>query len=114
MEFTKEQLELIFSESLQIDFELNNEEVLALYSLGQMHNKVVRMTDNFFENTKVGLFVIDELNGKTDLDFSNPDDWKEIIVQSISFSLISPNEWGGEDKSSFQDPLMIKSIALLK
>jgi len=114
MEFTQEQLELIHSENPQVVFELKGEEVLAFYSLGQMHNKIVRMTDNFFGNTKVGLFTIDNLNGKTDLDFSNPEDWKEVHIESMSFSLTCPNDWGGEDTSTFQDPTDIASIALLK
>ncbi|GAA3638773.1 hypothetical protein [Flavivirga jejuensis] len=114
MEFTQEQLELIKSENPQIEFELKNEEVLAFYSLGQMHNKIVKMTDNFFGNTKIGLFTIDDLNGKTDLDFSNPDDWTEVHIETISFSLTCSNDWGGKDTSTFQNLLDIKSIALLK
>jgi hypothetical protein len=113
MEFTDEQLELIKSENQQVVFELNGAEVLAFFSLGQMHKKVVRMTDNFFGNTKVGVFLIEELNGETELDFSNPDDWTTLDIKSVTFSLTSPNMWGHES-SRFSDIFNIKSIALLK
>ncbi|MCI5059079.1 MAG: hypothetical protein MRY83_23400 [Flavobacteriales bacterium] len=114
MEFTQEQIELIKSENPNVEFKLEKEEVLAFYSLGQMHGKVVRMTDNVFGNTKNGLFVIENLNGETNLDFSNPEDWREVNVDSIEFSLTAPNEWGGENKDTYQSLLNINSIALLK
>jgi len=113
MKFTAEQLEVINSENPKIVFELNGPEVLAFYSLGQMHKKVVQITDNFFGNTKVGVFLIEELNGKTELDFSNPDDWRELHVETVTFSLTLPNLWG-EESSRFSSIFDIKSIALLE
>ena len=83
MEITKEQMELLNSENPEIVLTLEDMEVFAFFSLGQMHNKVVRMTDSFFGNTKVGVFTIDELNGETALDFSNPDDWTKVEIKTI-------------------------------
>jgi len=113
MEFTAEQRALIAQENPEIAFELNGIEVLAFYSLGQMHKKVVRMTDNFFGQTHTGVFTIEELNGQTELDFSNPDDWTSVNIESITLSLYYPNEWGSAG-SQFHNLLNIKSIALLK
>ncbi|HLA55491.1 MAG TPA: hypothetical protein VK623_05300 [Flavobacterium sp.] len=113
MEFTPEQLAVIKSENPQTVFELKDLEVLAFFSLAQMHKKVVRMTDNFFGNTRVGVFTIDELNGKTDLDFSNPDDWTTLNIESISFTLALPNEWGSQS-STYHSLFEIKAIALLE
>lgn len=113
MEFTQEQLEIIQSENPKTVFELNGPEVLAFFSLGQMHKKVVRMTDNFFGNTKVGVFLIEELNGQTELDFSNPEDWTKLDIETVTFSLTLPNMWG-QESSRFNDIFNIKSIALLE
>jgi hypothetical protein len=114
MDFTKEQLNLIKAGNPKVDLSLENEEVLAFFSLGQMHKKIVRMTDNFFEKTKVGIFIIDELNGKHNPDFSNPNDWQKVEINSITFSLTGPNEWGGEFKDTYQSLFDIKKIELLK
>ena len=76
-------------------------EVVALYSLGQMHNKVVRLTDNFWGKTKVGLFFIDNINENSNLSFSNSNDWQSIDLKSISLTLITPNEWGGENTDTY-------------
>ncbi len=114
MEFTKEQRALIKSENPKVSFELKDFEVLAIFSLGQMNGKVVRLTDNFWGNTKNGVFTIDHLNGNKDLDFSNPDNWTNVHIESIAVTLTSPNDFGGEDTTTFQSLLDIKSIALLK
>ncbi len=100
-------------ENPEIDFELSGIEVLAFYSLGQMHGKVVRMTDNFFGQTHTGVFTIEELNGQTELDFSNPDEWTSVNIETITLSLYYPNEWGSAG-SRFHDLFNIKSIALLR
>ena len=114
MSFTPEQKQLIESENPEIVLRLEGPEVLAFYILAvNMHNKVVELTDTFFGQTKVGLFTIDELNGKEDLDFSNPDDWTTLHIDSISFSLNRPNMWGSEG-TTYHSLLDIKSIGLLK
>lgn len=113
MGFSEDQLVIFKSSSPKVVFELNNEEVLAFWTLAQMHNKVVRMTDNFFGNTRVGVFTIDHLNGDTNLDFSNDEDWRNVVIDSISLSLTCPNDFGGTNKSTFQSIFDIKSIALL-
>lgn len=113
--FTSEQRELILSgnEDHEIEFELEGMEVFALYSLGQMHKKVVRMTDKFFGQTKVGVFTINHINGHRDLDFDNPNNWTNISIDSISFTFSRPNEWGSE-ASKFESISNITNIALLK
>ena len=114
MSFTPEQEKLINSENHEIIFELKGLEVLAFYILAdKMHNKIVQLTDNFWGQTKVGLFQITELNGETDLDFSNPDDWTTLEIKSIAFSLTRPNAWGSEG-TTFHSLLDIQSIGLLK
>lgn len=113
--FTSEQRELILSgnEDHEIEFELEGMEVFALYSLGQMHKKVVRMTDRFFGQTKVGVFTINHINGHRDLDFDNPNNWTNLTVDTISFTFSRPNEWGSE-ASKFDSISNISNIALLK
>lgn len=112
MEFTPEQLTVIHSENPKTELELKGVEILAVFSLGQMHNKIVRMS-NIFGNSTVGLFRIESLNGKSDLDFSNPDDWKNVAIQDIFVSLLAPNEFGGKDKRSFNNLFDIQSIEWL-
>lgn len=113
MSFTEEQLKLINAENPKVELKLEGVELLAFFSLGQMHQKVVRLTDSVFDNTKVGVFVIEELNGKTEFDFSNPKDWQHVEINSIKFSLAGPNEWG-EFKDTYRNLLNIKKIELLK
>lgn len=111
--FTPEQRKLILSDDHEVEFELEGMEVLALYSLGQMHKKVVRMTDDIFGQTKVGVFTINHINGHRDLDFSSPDNWTNISIDAISFTFSRPNEWGHE-ASKYESLFHIKDIALLK
>lgn len=111
---TPAQIEFINSGNHEIDFELTDFEVLAIYSLGQMQNKIVRLTDNFWGKTKVGLFVIDHINEKQNPDFKNANDWKSVSLSSISLTLITPNEWGGENTDTYSSIFDIKEIALLK
>ncbi len=113
MNFTPKQIELINNENPDIALSLENLEVLAIFSLGQMQNKVVRFTDGFFGNTKVGVFTIDHLNGIEELDFSNPEDWREVDIKTIKFSLTGPNEWG-HFKDSYQSLFDLKKIELYK
>lgn len=113
MSFTEKQLELIHAESPEVAFKLEGIETVAIYSLGQMHNKVVRLTDNFFGNTKVGVFKIDELNDQNELNFSNPDDWQNVTINSIKFSLRGPTKWGGFE-DTYQRLTDIKIIELLE
>ncbi len=112
MKFTEEHLEIINSENPKVLFELAKVEVLAIYSLGQMHNKIVRKTD-VFGNVRVGLFVIESINGKSDLNFSKPDEWRDIKIDEIFFSIISPNEYGSVDKITTNNLFDVESIALL-
>jgi hypothetical protein len=112
MEFTQEQLEIINSDKPEILFDLEGIEVLAIYSLGQMNNKIVRST-SVYGTTTVGLFVIESFNGKSDLDFSNPDDWRTVHLEEIFFSITSPNGYGGYDKVTTNNLFDIQSIALL-
>jgi len=114
MNFTEEQLALIKSEHQNVVFELTGLEVLAIYSLGQMNSKVVRLTDGFFGDTKIGIFTIDELNGNTDLDFTSPENWTNVTIDSIRLSLTLPNNFGGHSSTTFESLLDIKAIALLK
>ncbi|WP_300490073.1 hypothetical protein [Flavobacterium sp.] len=111
--FTPEQRKLILSDDYEIEYSLDGMEVLALYSLGQMHGKVVRLKDIIFDNPRVGLFKIEHINGHRNLDFSNPDLWRSITVDSISITFSKPNEWG-HDASKFTSLFHIKNIALLK
>lgn len=111
---TTSQIDFINSGKYSIAFELKEFEVLALYSLGQMHNKIVRLTDNFWGKTKVGLFFIDHINEKSNLSFDNMDEWKTIDLSSVSLTLITPNEWGGESTDTYSSILDIREIALLK
>lgn len=113
MDFTEDQLALIKKENPQVGLTLEGMEVFAFFSLGQMHKKIVRMTDGFFGNVKTGYFLIEEFNGKTELDFSNPDDWREIEIKSLKYSLTGITEWG-EFKDTYQSLKDIKKIELLK
>ena len=114
IEFTPEQRELILSGNHdEVEFELDGMEVYAIYSLGQMDRKVVRMTDNIFGADRVGVFRINHINGHRDLDFSNPDNWRKIHIDSISYTFSRPNEWGSE-ASKYESLSHIKNIALLK
>jgi hypothetical protein len=113
MELTSAQLEIINAESPKVLLELEGMEVAAIYSLGQMHHQVVRMTDNVFGNTRVGVFVIEEINGVSELDFSSPDPWRNIEVNSITLKLYSPNRFGGLNIAAFQRVFDIKSIQWL-
>lgn len=113
MSFTKDQLELIHSESQEVVFKLEGIEAVAIYSLGQMHQKVVRLTDNFFGNTKIGVFSIDEFNGQNELDFSNPDEWTDVTFKSIKFSLKGPTKWGSFS-DDYQSITNVKLIELLE
>ena len=72
MSFSKQELAIIKAKKPKELLSLEGVEVFAFFSLGQMHKKVVRLTDTVFGNTKTGVFTIEHLNGKTDLDFSNP------------------------------------------
>lgn len=112
MNFTQEQLELINSENPTVLLELKGVEVLAIYSLGQMHNKIVRRV-SVFDTTMVGLFKIESINGKTDLDFSTPDDWKSVEIDELYFSITAPNEFGSYDKVTSNNLFDVQSIALL-
>lgn len=112
MDFTKEQLEIINSENPKVLLELKGVEVMAIYSLGQMHNKIVRRV-SVFDTTMVGLLTIESINGKTDLDFSNANDWKNIKVDDIYFSITSLNEFGSYDKVTTNNIFDVQSIALL-
>lgn len=111
MDFTDNQLELIKEENPKVVLELKDTEVLAIYSLGQMNNKVVRLHDNFFGKTTVGVFEIEHINGEKELDFRTDENWREVTIDSISLRITSPNEWG-EQSTQFQSLLDIKSIAL--
>lgn len=114
IEFTQEQRELILSgDHDEVELELDGIEVYAIYSLGQMDRKVVRMTDNLFGTTRVGLFRINHINGHRELDFSNPDNWRKIHIESLSFTFSRPNEWGSE-ATKYESLSHIKNIALLK
>jgi hypothetical protein len=113
MSFTQEQLSLIQNANAKIEFELNGLEILAIYSLGQMNNKIVKFKDNIWCKSRVGLFTIDHINGNTELDFTKPKPWLNVTIDSIAFSIKSPNEWGGENCSAYESLLDIKSIALL-
>ncbi|MCI5059193.1 MAG: hypothetical protein MRY83_23980 [Flavobacteriales bacterium] len=113
MEFTKEQLDIIKASDHKASLELKGNEVFAIYSLGQMHNKVVRMTDNFFNQTKVVVFTIDHINGESNLNFDNPEDWKEVNLERISFTITCPTEFGSS-YSKFERLNDIKEIALLQ
>jgi len=112
--FTPEQRELILSGNHDdIEFELEGMEVYAIYSLGQMDRKVVRMTDDLFGTERVGVFRINHINGHRDLDFSDPDNWRSIHIDSLSFTFSRPNEWGSE-ATRYESFSHIKNIALLK
>lgn len=114
IEFTPEQRELILSGNHdEVEFELDGMEVYAIYSLGQMDRKVVRMTDNIFGADRVGIFRINHINGHRDLDFGTPDNWRKIHIDSISYTFSRPNEWGSE-ASKYESLSHIKNIALLK
>ncbi|PHK16960.1 hypothetical protein VF12_39905 [Nostoc linckia z15] len=114
IKFTPEQSELILSGNHEeVEFELDGIEVYAVYSLGQMNGKVVRMTDDLFGTTRVGLFRINHINGHRNLDFSNPDNWRKISIDSLSFTFSRPNEWGSE-ATRYESLSHIKNIALLK
>lgn len=114
IEFMPEQRELILSGNHdEVEFELDGMEVYAIYSLGQMDRKVVRMTDNIFGADRVGVFRINHINGHRDLDFSHPDNWRKIHIDSISYTFSRPNEWGSE-ASKYESLSHIKNIALLK
>lgn len=112
MELTQEQLEIINLENPKILFELEGVEVLAIYSLGQMHNKIVRRI-SVYGTATVGLFFIESINGKSNLDFSNPEEWQVLELEDISFSLTSLNEFGGYDKVQTNNIFDVQSIALL-
>lgn len=113
IEFTPEQRELILSGNHdEVEFELDGMEVYAIYSLGQMDRKVVRMTDNIFGADRVGVFRINHINGHRDLDFGYPDNWRKIHIDSISYTFSRPNEWGSE-ASKYESLSHIKNIALL-
>ncbi len=111
---TPSQIEFIQFGNLIVDFELKELEVVSIYSLGQMHNKIVRLTDNFWGKTKVGLFFIDQINDNNQLSFSNMEDWRSVSLTSISFSLITPNEWGGQSTDTYSSLFDIREIALMK
>jgi hypothetical protein len=111
---TPEENDRVLAARDEIDFTLSGIEVLAIYSLGQMHNKVVRMTDDFWGTTRTGLFHINHINGKTDFDFSKPDNWQTFELDSISFGLIVPNMFGAADTTTFESLFNIKEISLLK
>lgn len=111
---TPEEKDRVLAAGNEIDFTLSGIEVAAIYSLGQMHDKVVTMTDNFWGNTKTGLFHINHINGNTNLDFSKPDDWQTLTLDSISFGLIVPNMFGAADTTTYESTFEIKEISLLK
>lgn len=114
IEFTPAQKELILSGNHdEVEFELEGMEVYAVYSLGQMSGKVVRMTDDLFGTERVGLFRINHINGHRDLDFGNPDNWRSIHIDSLSFTFSRPNEWGSE-ATRYESFSHIKKIALLE
>ncbi len=113
MEITEKQIALMALENPEIDFELEGMEVFAIYSLGQMNGKVVKMQDDMFPDPRIGLFTINHLNGVENLDFSNMDDWKEVHLESISYTLTKEDKWG-QSSSTYESLFHIKSIALLK
>lgn len=113
IEFTPERRKLILSDDYEVEFSLDGMEVLALYSLGQMHGKVVRIKDIIFDEPRRGVFMINHINGHRDLDFSNPDHWRAVTVDSLSISFSYPNEWGSST-TKYESLFHIKNIALLK
>jgi hypothetical protein len=90
MEFSKEQLKLINSDNPKVSICLENETIYAIFSLGQMIDKIARLT---LSNGRilVGIFKIEELNGESNLDFSDPNDWTNIELNSIKVSITSPD-----------------------
>ncbi|KAB7530015.1 hypothetical protein F8C76_00375 [Flagellimonas olearia] len=89
MEFSKEQLTLINSTNPKVGLSLEDRMVYAIFSLGKIVNEVVRLT---LRNGRVltGVFNIEELNGESNLDFSNPDDWTKVELNSIQVSVSAP------------------------
>ena len=111
---TKEQIDFIKSDKHKVTLSLKGMEVLAIFSLGQMHNKIVRLKDGVWGKTKIGVFYINHINNKTDFDFSDSSKWKTVTIDAISVSLIEPNEWGGENTDTYNSLFDISEIALLK
>jgi hypothetical protein len=93
-------------------FKLKGVEVAAIFSLGQMHNKIVKLTDSMWKKTTVGLFYIDHINENHDLSFSNASDWQTVKIDSISMHLIIPNEYG-QTTMVYNHFSEIEGIALL-
>ena len=113
MEITEEQIELMANESPEIDFELSGLEVFAIFSLGQMNGKVVKLQDDQFAEPRIGVFTINHINGNENLDFSNMNDWTEVNLESISYTFTKEDKWG-QSSSTYESLTHIKSIALLK
>jgi hypothetical protein len=85
---TKEHIDLIQSAKHSEVFKLKGIEVAAVFSLGQMHNKIVKLTDSMWKKVTVGLFYIDQINENHNLSFSNSADWQTVKIDSISMHLI--------------------------
>lgn len=111
---TAEQREFIRIGKFTEGLELSGVEVFAIFSLGQMNNRVVKCDNDITMSTIIAVFKIEELNGKSDLDFSNPDDWREVHIDSITVSLEYPDfEFDGSSKTQFSNLAFINSITLL-
>lgn len=95
------------------DIFLKDEEMMAIFVLGQMQNKMVRIHDPSRDWKQVGFFRIEEFNGTKDPAFSNPDDWNKVTLESISFSLYSVSTWG-ESASTYSSIFQVKEVCRFK
>lgn len=125
IELSDEQSEFIIKRTVQnevhaidmeddlFDVSLKGTEVVAIFILGQMQDKMVRIQDSSRDWKQIGLFRIEEINGVENPDFSNPDDWSSITLDSISFSLYSASTWG-ETRGTYSSVFDINEISRLK
>ncbi len=95
------------------DISLKNEEVLAIYVLGQMQNKMVRIQDSSRNWKQVGLLHIKEINGIENPDFSNSNNWNNIILNSITIKIYSASTWG-TSTSTYSSVFQINEVSRFK
>ncbi|RZJ70737.1 hypothetical protein [Flavobacterium sp.] len=114
-QFSQAQLDLLKSNNLETELELFVDgSADEFHNLIRMHKKIVRLTDDWEDETKIGLFTIEEVNGQRDLQFANPQDWEGIPIEKMTYSLKSLSDSGEIEILRQKSIYPLKDIALFR
>ena len=115
MNITDSQSHLVTSqEPVEPLLVLEGPQLLALYSLAQMHGKVVEYLDPISRETRRGVFEFAELNGAPIPSPSDEDAWRNVDLSSAAFAIHKVEPWGTSQFSWKGLPTQVKRIALIE